>query len=272
VRAHDDQVGLRFLPVSQDLRRRLAEPDDRLHLERPRVMLAYLGTDLVVEFFEIDPVCYPRCGDYYKYSMPLLEPVEVLADVRYYLSITGASWLVDSVGVGAFAGPAWQLDSFYSGLHTGGSDARTRPTTPPERPSTFRALLGAALEKQRLRRGLTQSQLAEYADLSLKYVGEIERGGADTTLAAIERLAEALDWDRLNAFDVREPITEGVRVMLLGEGEQMRERLLSMVTSLRAIDPALHAEGRPGLATPPGKQGKALARRSRSRRFSAPPR
>jgi hypothetical protein len=65
-----------------------------------------------------------------------------------------------------------------------------KTTTPPRRPpdvapsqpvpNLLRIRLGKALQKHRLAAGLTQAELAELADLSLKYVGEIERGEANT--------------------------------------------------------------------------------------------
>jgi transcriptional regulator with XRE-family HTH domain len=56
----------------------------------------------------------------------------------------------------------------------------------------FRTRLGAAIQKYRRQRGMSQRQLAKAAKLSLKYVGEIERGQANFTIDAIERLLEAL--------------------------------------------------------------------------------
>ena len=118
----------------------------------------------------------------------------------------------------------------------------------------MRVRLGAALQKHRLRRGLTQSQLAEFAQLSLKYVGEIERGEANTTLDALERLADAVGWDPMESLEgLREPISEGVRVLLISEVAQIQDRLTAMNRWLTALDPALHPQGRlaPQLPLPP---------------------
>lgn len=122
-----------------------------------------------------------------------------------------------------------------------------RATRPPIAAggSLLRARLGAALQQQRLRRGLTQGQLSELADLSLKYVGEIERGEANTTLDVVERLADVLGWDPMEAFGgVREPITEGVRILLIAEHERIGARARMMTTWLEALDPALHDAAR----------------------------
>jgi len=86
-------------------------------------------------------------------------------------------------------------------------------------------------------------------------VGEIERGEANTTLDALERLADAVGWDPMDALDgMREPITEGVRVMLLSEVSQLQDRLTSMTKWLAALDPALDQD--------PKKRSRARARRA----------
>jgi transcriptional regulator with XRE-family HTH domain len=67
-------------------------------------------------------------------------------------------------------------------------------------PTDLARQLGTMLQDQRLREGLTQSELAERAELSLKYVGEIERGEANVTIQALERLASVLRWDPWSLF------------------------------------------------------------------------
>jgi transcriptional regulator with XRE-family HTH domain len=118
--------------------------------------------------------------------------------------------------------------------------------------SILRIRLGAALQKHRLQRGLTQAALAEFADLSLKYVGEIERGEANTTLEVLERLAAAVGWNPMDALEgLREPLSEGVRMLLLDEVEQMLDRLHNMTRWLQALDPALQTNAPRSGATPP---------------------
>jgi transcriptional regulator with XRE-family HTH domain len=112
--------------------------------------------------------------------------------------------------------------------------------------SILRIRLGSALQRHRLQRGLTQAQLAEFADLSLKYVGEIERGEANTTLEVIERLAAAVGWNPMDALEgLREPLSEGVRLLLLDEIQQILDRLRNMTKWLHALDPALQAKAPP---------------------------
>jgi transcriptional regulator with XRE-family HTH domain len=122
-----------------------------------------------------------------------------------------------------------------------------QPTEPVRRTagSLMRIRLGAALQKHRLRRGLTQSQLSEFAGLSLKYVGEIERGEANTTLDAARTVGRRCRMDPMESLEgLREPISEGVRVMLISEVAQLQDRLTSMTKWLAALDPARHPHAR----------------------------
>ena len=47
---------------------------------------------------------------------------------------------------------------------------------------------------------MTQEQLAERSGLSYKFIGEIERGDANPTIATVDRLAAALDVDMSTLF------------------------------------------------------------------------
>lgn len=136
--------------------------------------------------------------------------------------------------------------------------------------SILRIQLGAALQKHRLQRGLTQAELAEFADLSLKYVGEIERGEANTTIEVLERLAAAVGWNPMDALEgLREPLSEGVRLLLLDEVQQILDRLRNMTRWLQALDPALQTPlPRPGAA--PMATARERRLRPRPSRSKAP--
>lgn len=132
--------------------------------------------------------------------------------------------------------------------------------------SILRIRLGTQLQKHRLQRGMTQAELAEFSDLSLKYVGEVERGDANTTIEVLERLAAAVGWNPMEALEgLREPLSEGVRLLLLDEVSQMVDRLRNMTRWLQALDPAL--QGRPlqpgagGGGTAPKEPAEGLRRR-----------
>jgi transcriptional regulator with XRE-family HTH domain len=59
-------------------------------------------------------------------------------------------------------------------------------------PPNHRKRLGEALRRCRQRAGLSQEALAEKADLSPKYVGEVERGLVNISVDSLLRLANAL--------------------------------------------------------------------------------
>jgi transcriptional regulator with XRE-family HTH domain len=52
--------------------------------------------------------------------------------------------------------------------------------------------LGYTLREMRLAAGLSQMQLAERSDLTLNYVGEVERGEKVASIDTLVRLARAL--------------------------------------------------------------------------------
>jgi transcriptional regulator with XRE-family HTH domain len=127
--------------------------------------------------------------------------------------------------------------------------------------SLLRVRLGARIQEYRLRCGLTQSLLAELTDLSVKYVGEIERGEANPTLGTLERLADVVQWDPMQALDVKEPLTERVRLLLVSIASGINAQTDEMMRWLEALNPSL-----PASATPP----VPMATRVPSRKRRAP--
>ncbi|MDR0902481.1 MAG: helix-turn-helix domain-containing protein [Opitutaceae bacterium] len=79
--------------------------------------------------------------------------------------------------------------------------ARKKKTPKAARPRTTRTapegsvarMLGASVRGYRKARKLTQEVVAERADLSTNYVGNIERGEYDVTVAVLQRVARAMD-------------------------------------------------------------------------------
>ena len=63
----------------------------------------------------------------------------------------------------------------------------------PDRAAKLQRQFGATLRSERLARNLTQQQLAFDAELSLTYIGEIERGQRIVSLDTLCRLAFALN-------------------------------------------------------------------------------
>jgi transcriptional regulator with XRE-family HTH domain len=104
----------------------------------------------------------------------------------------------------------------------------------------LRERLGLALQRQRQVHGLSQSQLAKLAKLSLKYVGEIERGEANVSMDALERLTTALEWDPFE-LPLREQDTlpEGVRTLLLAELTHMQHLVQTAISWVQTLDAAM---------------------------------
>jgi transcriptional regulator with XRE-family HTH domain len=138
----------------------------------------------------------------------------------------------------------------------------------------FRIQIGAVLQKQRLRQGLTQVEVAEHADLSLKYIGEIERGAANVSVDIIARIADAIGLNQADLLQpVQEPLSEGVRDMLVTEAQTMRERLGYMVTLLRALEPSSRRAINVTRREEPEKSSRARAsRKTRDEAAQATPR
>jgi transcriptional regulator with XRE-family HTH domain len=83
-------------------------------------------------------------------------------------------------------------------------------------------ILGRRIQSLRKRYRLTQLQLAEKANLSLKHLGEIERGRGNPTLDSLNALADALSVSLSELFDLE-------TVMPLGENAE-----LSITNALKA--------------------------------------
>lgn len=58
--------------------------------------------------------------------------------------------------------------------------------------STITTEIGARVRAFRLRRGLTQEELAERADLHNTYVGQIERGEKNLSVVSLDKILTAL--------------------------------------------------------------------------------
>ena len=67
-------------------------------------------------------------------------------------------------------------------------------------------VFGSLIRKLRTERGLTQEALAERTELSVSYIGFIERGENVPTLTIVLNLAEALD---VEAADLVREVSRG---------------------------------------------------------------
>lgn len=98
--------------------------------------------------------------------------------------------------------------------------------------------LGQKLRALRNAFGMTQERLAEGADISLKHLGEIERGRGNPTLTTLEALAKALHVtlsDLIALGDDRQPLdTSSIEIRALVEKQDQPTRL-RILQVLRAM-------------------------------------
>jgi transcriptional regulator with XRE-family HTH domain len=99
-------------------------------------------------------------------------------------------------------------------------------------------LLGRRIQNLRQGKKLSQDQLAESAGLSLKHLGELERGRGNPTLASLESLAVAfgISLSELFDFDHEQPGKEILRQeaakMIEGAGEEEIRRIYRVIKAL----------------------------------------
>lgn len=136
------------------------------------------------------------------------------------------------------------------------------------RPTPFTERLGRLLQLQRRRHPMTQAELAERAELSLKYLGEIERGEANVTMDALERVAAALGWDPWTLFaQDQQPISRKVHELLLSELGHALQRLGNTKTWIEALDPTYRDTSVPATSRPTAvSQTLTPTRRGRPRK------
>ncbi|BFH11524.1 helix-turn-helix domain-containing protein [Paenibacillus melissococcoides] len=72
---------------------------------------------------------------------------------------------------------------------------------------TLRITIGEKIRDIRKRKGLTQQQLADKAQLMYQYIGAVERGTRNITLDSLAKIIAALDVD----LDSILPLDEGTR-------------------------------------------------------------
>ena len=77
--------------------------------------------------------------------------------------------------------------------------------------------LGKRISDLRRKAGITQERLAEKAGLSLKHLGQIERGKGNPTLSSLEQLAVSLGVSLPELFELEhEQMTRGELVKQIG--------------------------------------------------------
>ncbi|WP_300158732.1 helix-turn-helix transcriptional regulator [Solidesulfovibrio sp.] len=99
---------------------------------------------------------------------------------------------------------------------------------------------GNQLKKIRKKKQLTQLQLAEKSGLSLKHLGEIERGRGNPSLESLNNLAEALDLTVSELFSFQEQEiskTEDVMAKLIESiNTASRKHTVILLNVLKALE------------------------------------
>jgi transcriptional regulator with XRE-family HTH domain len=134
---------------------------------------------------------------------------------------------------------------------------RRDPLSPAH--ACLRERFGTALQRQRNHRGISQTKLAELANLSPKYVGEIERGEANVSIDLQERLCVALDWYPFELWvSHSDTLAEGTRTVLAANLQHIAQLAQAGVRTLQAMDaeagtaPQKPKRGRPRTRQPAG--------------------
>ena len=71
---------------------------------------------------------------------------------------------------------------------------------PTERVRRICGFIGANVRRGRVRKGMTQAQLAEAADLDLRFVQRVEQGRTNLGVAVLVSLADALELEPQGLF------------------------------------------------------------------------
>jgi transcriptional regulator with XRE-family HTH domain len=71
--------------------------------------------------------------------------------------------------------------------------AKRKILRPKDRKTALQVALGGIVRELRLKRGLSQEQLADRSNLHFTYVSSVERGERNISIENIARLAKALD-------------------------------------------------------------------------------
>lgn len=105
--------------------------------------------------------------------------------------------------------------------------------------SIFR-LIGARVRSIRKSKGLTQEQLAELANTSHSYIGDLERGERNVTLQSLQKISEALGVGFFDLFQYGEFVDIGkenktvwkIIELLIGRSEEEQQKALKILKEL----------------------------------------
>jgi transcriptional regulator with XRE-family HTH domain len=115
---------------------------------------------------------------------------------------------------------------------------REAPATSGAAQSSLRIVMGKCIQRHRLLSDLTQADLAEKTKMSLKYVGEIERGQANIRLDTLDRLVRGVGWDLAKTLGQGpQTLNDGIRVLMRAQLQEVGQYLDEVVRWLDALQP-----------------------------------
>ena len=103
-----------------------------------------------------------------------------------------------------------------------------------------RKFLGTRLRTLRKQRGLSQERLGDRANLSGKFIGEVERGEKSISIDSLYRVSVALEIPLRDLTDVRDkttvvPTEDAERIFALVSGRRRAEDVRKAYEVLRAM-------------------------------------
>lgn len=101
----------------------------------------------------------------------------------------------------------------------------------------IRELIGVRIKELRKKRGLSQEQLSEKAEITPNYLSRVERGTENPTLDMFMKLANALEVEMWEMFDFGHRGSRRDLKSILNKiaGEAEEENLMLAIKVLRAI-------------------------------------
>ena len=94
--------------------------------------------------------------------------------------------------------------------------------------------IGRNIRMHRLKRGLTQEQLAEQSGLSVNHIGQVERGVKQISLSALSHVAEAMN-TTLGALlsDESQSCSERVKGLFDGVSAWQQDVIVEVATAVK---------------------------------------
>jgi transcriptional regulator with XRE-family HTH domain len=134
--------------------------------------------------------------------------------------------------------PATERKPRFRRRETTAVEARRETPGDNEPTSSLRLVVGKCIQRHRILSEKTQADLADKTSLSLKYVGEIERGEANIRLDTLERLVRGVGWDMAGALSQGpQSLNDGIRTLLRSQLEELGYYLDGVVRWLDALKP-----------------------------------